>query len=135
MQFVEASNGWAIRSRLRDRIGAGERAWRVHLALEEGNGRYDGLMWMDTRVHADSIENCTDKPGNRKRISHLRRALNEFAGRVDVVIVSGEPGVSYGTAQPRIAEGGRAGTYWQVLELDVESGHFEVILRTKKTSE
>jgi hypothetical protein len=63
---------------------------------------------------------------------HLRRALDEFEGRVDVVIVSGTPGVSYGTAQPWIPEGGRFGTYWQVIDFEGQTGHFEVVLRQQE---
>lgn len=92
-------------------------------------GTRDGLLWMNTRVHADPIDQWQEKAGNRRRMVHLRRALDQFAGRVDVVIVSGTPGVSYGTAQPWIAEGTRAGTWWQVTELDDTVGHFEVVLR------
>lgn len=92
-------------------------------------GTRDGLLWMDTRNHADPIGQWQEKAGNRRRIVHLRRVLDQFEGRVDVVIVSGTPGVSYGTAQPWIAEGARAGTWWQVTELDDTTGHFEVVLR------
>lgn len=70
-------------------------------------GTRDGLRWMNTRVHADPIDQWQEKAGNRRRIDHLRRALDEFEGRVDVVIVSGTPGVSDGTAQPWTAEGAR----------------------------
>ena len=92
-------------------------------------GMKDGLMWMNTRHHADPPENWSTKPGNRKRIQHLERAQREFGGKVDVVIVSGIPGEGYGTAQPWIAEGGRAGTYWQITEFDAgDHGHFEVEL-------
>jgi hypothetical protein len=92
-------------------------------------GTRDGLLWMDTHEHADPIENWGNKPGNYKRIRHLKRALTELSGKVDVVIVSGEPGESYGTAQPWIAEGARAETFWQVSSFDEETGHFTVELR------
>jgi hypothetical protein len=84
---------------------------------------------MNTQTHADPIEKWKSKPGNQKRIRHLRRAVNEFGGRVDVIIVSGTPGESYGTAQPWVAQGARAGTRWQVTSLDDATGHFEVVLR------
>jgi hypothetical protein len=131
MQFVEAFKrlGYSLEAQRQDWSAANENGVCISLWMKE-MGVQDGLMWMDTRVHADPIGNWKDKPGNRKRIRHLRRALDEFGGRVDVVIVSGEPGVSYGTAQPWVPEGGRAGSYWQVLDLDEESGHFEVVLRT-----
>ena len=89
----------------------------------------DGLLWMNTRVHATALEDWRTRAGNQKRIQHLRQALDDQDGRVDVVIVSGTPGDSYGTAQPWVAEGARAGTWWQVTELDDATGHFEVVLR------
>lgn len=97
-------------------------------------GTRDGLLWMDTHEHADPIENWGNKPGNHKRIRHLKRALAELGGKVDVVIVSGEPGVGYGTAQPWIAEGARAGTFWQVSSFDAETGHFTVELRREASA-
>lgn len=130
MQFVEAFErlGYSVEAPRQDWSAANDQGVCISLWKKE-MGIQDGLMWMDTRVHADPIENWTNKPGNRKRIRHLRRALDEFDGRVDVVIVSGEPGVSYGTAQPWLAESGRAETYWEVLALDEDTGHFEVALR------
>ncbi|SFJ97726.1 hypothetical protein SAMN03159338_2819 [Sphingomonas sp. NFR04] len=94
----------------------------------------DGMPWMDTRVHADALENWQNKPGNRKRVLHLRRAVDEFDGRVDVVIVSGDPGVSYGTAQPWMDEGNRAGTFWKISNLDEATGHFEVALHRESVA-
>lgn len=92
-------------------------------------GTRDGSLWMNTRDHATPLENWQFKSGNQRRIQHLRKALAEHDGRVDVVIVSGDPGVSYGTAQPWLAEGKRTGTWWQITELDEATGHFEVALR------
>ena len=92
-------------------------------------GRRDGHLWMNTKVHANPDGRWQAKAGNRRRIRHLRRARDNFGGRVDVVIVSGEPGVSYGTAQPWIADGARAGSWWEVTDLEDDTGHFEVLLR------
>ncbi|MCL6741574.1 hypothetical protein LZ518_10565 [Sphingomonas sp. RB56-2] len=93
-------------------------------------GVRNGLMWMNTRIHADPPAKWASKPGNQKRIRHLERAKQEFGGKVDVVIVSGIPGQGYGSAQPWIVEGARAGTYWQITEFDAaDLGHFEVVLR------
>ncbi len=130
MQFVEAFNdlGYTVKAQRQDWSAEKEDGICISLWKKE-MGTRDGLLWMNTHVHADPIENWRQKPGNTKRIRHLRRALREFGGRVDVVIVSGEPGVSYGTAQPWLAEGERAGSFWQVTELDDETGHFEVVLR------
>ena len=135
MKFVEAfmSLGYDVAAPRQDwtaekRDGVCISLWRKEMGMREG------MPWMDTRIHADPLENWQHKPGNRKRIQHLRRAINEFGGRVDVVIVSGEPGVSYGTAQPWIDEGGRSGTTWEIVNLDEETGHFEVVLRRTEVS-
>lgn len=129
MQFVEAfeSLGYAIVNQRQD--WTAEKSDGVCITLwKKEMGVRDGLLWMNTKVHADPIEGWQGKPGNRLRIAHLQRARKEFGDRVDVVIVSGTPGVSYGTAQPWVAEGRRSGTYWQITELD-DTGHFEVVLR------
>jgi hypothetical protein len=129
-QFVEAFKmlGYEVEAPRQD--WTAEKADGVCISLwRREMGTREGLLWMNTRVHADPLEGWHDKPGNRKRIRHLRRAVNELGGRVDVVIVSGEPGVNYGTAQPWLAVGGRAGTYWEVTEFEEETGHFEVCLR------
>lgn len=129
MQFVEAFErlGYDVEAPRQD--WTAEKADGVCISLwRKEMGVEGGLMWMDTRVHAGPLQDWRDKPGNRKRIKHLQRAVNEFGGRVDVVIVSGEPGVSYGTAQPWLAQGSRSGTYWQVQSLNPDNGHFEVRL-------
>jgi len=130
MQFVEAFRelGYKVEAQRQDWSAEKEDGVCISLWKKE-MGTRDGLLWMNTHVHADPIENWGHKPGNIKRIRHLRRAMDELGGRVDVVIVSGDPGVSYGTAQPWVAEGARAGTFWQVTELDDETGHFEVVLQ------
>ena len=129
MTFVAAFKelGYAVEAHRQD--WSADNASGVCISLwKKEMGIRDGLMWMNTHVHADPIDNWGHKPGNRKRIRHLKRALAEFDGRVDVVIVSGEPGISYGTAQAWLAEGSRAGSYWQVTEFEEDTGHFEVRL-------
>jgi hypothetical protein len=129
MQFTEAFErlGYSVEAQRQDWSAENEQGVCISLWQKEMGVR-DGLLWMSTRVHADPLEGWENKPGNRKRIRHLRRALDEFGGRVDVVVVSGEPGVSYGTAQPSIAQGARAGTRWHISDLDDATGHFEVQL-------
>ena len=133
MQFVEAFNSLGYDVPNHRQAWSAEKPdgvcitlWKVEMGIR------DGLLWMDTRVHADPIENWGHKAGNTWRIDHLRRALDEFEGIVDVVIVSGKPGVSYGTAQPWVANGSRAGSYWKVSNFDEATGHFEVNLRQIK---
>jgi len=135
MKFVEAFNalGYEVENPRQD--WSAERDEGVCISLwRREMGTRNGLLWMNTRVHADPIENWGEKAGNQKRIQHLRRALESFGGVVDVVIVSGTPGVSYGTAQPWRADGLRAGTYWQVTAFDVATGHFEVQLHKPASS-
>lgn len=130
MQFVEAFErlGYIVEAPRQDWSAEKEDGVCISLWRKEMDAR-DGLLWMDTRTHAGPIDEWQDKSGNRKRIRHLRRALEEFGGHVDVVIVSGDPGVGYGTAQPWVAEGGRSGTFWEVTKLEDETGHFEVRLQ------
>jgi hypothetical protein len=117
MQFVEAFErlGYSVEAPRQDWSAEKEGGVCISLWKKEMGNR-GGLMWMNTHVHADPIDNWGHKPGNTKRIGHLRRARDEFGGRVDVVIVSGEPGISYGSAQPWVAERGRARSYWQVTD-------------------
>ncbi len=129
MQFVEAFEhlGYDVEAPRQD--WSAEKKDGICISLwKKEMGTRDGLMWVNTSVHADPIENWGTKSGNTKRIRHLRRALEEFGGRVDVVIVSGDPGEGYGTAQPWVAKDGRANTYWQITEFEAGTGHFEVVL-------
>lgn len=130
MQFVESFEklGYTVEAPRQDWSadkddGVCLSLWKKEMAFQ------NGMLWMDTRIHAGPNELWRDTSGNRKRIRHLRRAIDEFEGRVDVVIVSGEPGEGYGTAQPWLTEGKRAGTYWKVSELEERTGHFRVCLQ------
>ena len=124
MQFVEAFNS----------LGYQVPAWRTDWSAEKSDGVCLSLWtketdWknlvMDTRVHADPIESWGQKPGNRKRIQHARRALDEFDGWVDVVKIDGTPGESYGSASPWIpAE--RQGRVWRLVFLDDDTGHLRL---------
>ena len=80
--------------------------------------------WMDTRLHCDPIEGWAHKNGNGKRIGHLQQALEAFDGWVDVVIVHGTPGKSYGDATPWHPSQ-RRGARWRVEQCE-PSGHFVV---------
>lgn len=91
----------------------------------------DGSLSVDTREDGGPLNDWQTKTGNLKRIQHLERALKEFDGIVDVVIVQGVPGESYQSASPWIAEGARANTVWKVTDLDPETGHFVVVCEQK----
>jgi hypothetical protein len=82
MQFAEAFErlGYSVEAPRQDWSAQNDRGvcsslWRKELAVR------DGLLWMNTRVHADDLDGWRDKPGNRKRIRHLKRAFDEFGGR------------------------------------------------------
>jgi hypothetical protein len=57
--------------------------------------------------------------------------MSEFAGKVDVVLVSGKPGESYGTADPWLVE--KRGSGWVIASFDPTIGYFvaEVAPRPK----
>ncbi len=82
----------------------------------------DRLPWFDTREHANSYETWGDKIGNSKRIRHLSRALKDFDGRVDVVILKGTPGQGYGDADPWEVDKRKG--YWRIDSFDQDTGHF-----------
>jgi hypothetical protein len=124
MRFVEAFNS----------MGYDVPAWRTDWSAQKDDGICLSLWtketdWknlvMDTRVHADPIEGWGHKPGNRKRILHARRALNEFDGWVDVVKIEGVPGESYGSAAPW-EPNERQGRQWRVVFLDDATGHLRL---------
>jgi hypothetical protein len=81
----------------------------------------------DTRVHAKDWEEWGSKSGNKKRIRHATRALSDFHGWVDVVIVDGLPGEGVAKADPWI-EKDRKGKRWCVTYLEEETGHIRLEL-------
>ena len=135
MKFTEAFEALGYRLDAPRQDWSAEKDGGVCISIwkEELQSR-DGLLWLKTQLHGGPLHQWQAKAGNRKRTRHLRRALDQFDGRVDVVIVSGTPGVGYGTAQPWLGEGTRACTWWQVTELDDTTGHFELVLRQDRSS-
>ncbi len=57
----------------------------------------------DTRSDAQPIETWNHKQGFKRRLPHLARAVAEFDGYVDVVVVTGTPGEGHGDANPHRA--------------------------------
>lgn len=80
------------------------------------------LCTFDTRDDAQPIETWNRKAGFKRRHGHIARAVSELSGLIDVVIVSGEPGGSYGDAHPWKPEERKAG--WKITSFDPETGHF-----------
>jgi hypothetical protein len=120
MKFVEAFNS----------LGYDVPAWRTDWSAEKADGICLSLWtretdWnslvMDTRTHAGDIHKWGAKPGNKKRIGHARRALDEFDGWVDIVKIEGVPGESYGSASPWRPDE-RHGKQWRITFLDDSTG-------------
>jgi hypothetical protein len=85
--------------------------------------REPGRPWLDTRIHCGPIEKWGNAAGNKKRIEHISRAVKEFGGKVDVIIVRGRPGEGVDEAFPWRPEN-RKGHYWKISNFDPQTGHF-----------
>lgn len=70
------------------------------------------------------VEGWMHRPANKHRKKHIQRALDEFGGYVDVVILLGPPGERYGDAFPWDAS--RPGR-WRVTKL-YDTGQFDAEL-------
>lgn len=124
MKFVEAFNslGYEVPAQRTDWSAAKTEGVCISLWSKETDWK---ALVMDTRVHASPIEQWGHKPGNKKRIQHARKALEQFDGWVDVVKIDGIPDESYGVASPWLpAE--RKGFRWRVTFLDDETGHLRL---------
>ena len=83
-------------------------------------GRGEGAF--DTRHDAMPIDTWNHKPGFKKRLRHIQRAVDELDGRIDVVMVSGQPGHGYEDADPWKPELRKAA--WIIEYFEPETGHF-----------
>jgi hypothetical protein len=95
--------------------------WSREIKWGKGEGSFD------TRRDAMPIETWNTKPGFKKRVRHMQRAVDEFGGRIDVILVSGEPGMGYEDAHPWKPEV-RKGA-WFVEWFEPETGHFTARMR------
>jgi hypothetical protein len=82
-----------------------------------------GRPWLDTRIHCEPIEGWGHTIGNKKRIKHISRAVEEFNGNIDVVIVRGTPGSGVDDAFPWLPEN-RKGYCWRIADFEPLTGHF-----------
>lgn len=124
MQFVEAFNALGYRIENQRQDWSAEKTDGVCLSLWTKETDWK-LLTMDTRIHATDIQDWGNRQGNKKRIRHARRALDEFDGWVDVVKIDGVPGVGYGTAAPWIPSE-RKGYRWRITFLDDKTGHLRL---------
>ncbi len=83
----------------------------------------DGKPYLDLwKLHPNGGDWET-KSGHQKRIEHVMRAVDEFEGFVDVILVSGEPGEGYESASIWHPEK-RRNHHWRITKLDRETGYF-----------
>jgi hypothetical protein len=82
-------------------------------------------MVMDSRVSGSDIAIWGGKQGNKKRTAHAKRALTDFGGWIDAILVDGIPGVSYGKAFVWIPEE-RENRFWRVTFLDEITGQLRL---------
>lgn len=87
--------------------------------VAEGRG-----VSFDTRTDAQPIAGWGRKSGNRRRIKHLSKAVNELNGHIDVVVVHGTPGQGYLSASPWQRTAG-----WRIIYFDPETGHYAAEVR------
>ena len=124
MQFVQAFKvmGYDIENQRQD--WSAEKIDGVCLTLWTKETDWKSLV-MDTRVNAQDHAIWGAKFGNKKRIRHARRALDEFGGWVDIVKVDGDPGVSYGNAFPWLPVE-RMGRRWRITHFEEPTGHMRL---------
>lgn len=83
------------------------------------------LLSMDSKINGGPLEEWSKLPGNKTRIRHAHRAINEFDGVVDVVIVDGVPGNGVTNATPWVPSD-RKGLRWKITSLDPLTGHIRL---------
>lgn len=123
MKFTDAFHALGYRVAVPRQDWSAEREDGVCITLWTKELDWESMS-VDTRLHAGPNDLWRTKPGNRKGIAHLTRALDAFSGRVDVVTVHGEPGEGFGDASPWRPEE-RRGHTWRILAVEPERGHFQ----------
>jgi hypothetical protein len=104
---------------------------RLHWSASNENGVCISLCrseidWpslvFDTQIHAGPPETWNSAGDNKRRLD-LQRAIDEFDGRVDVVVVDGIPGNGVAGAHPwKIEE--RQNRHWRITDFQPATGHF-----------
>ncbi|MBA3896692.1 MAG: hypothetical protein H0X36_06080 [Sphingomonadaceae bacterium] len=88
----------------------------------------DEIAWQNLAKSDGSGENASDvwvsKPGNKKRAVHAKKALDDYDGWIDAVIVDGEYGTSVDKATPWRPED-RLGCRWRVQSISAQ-GYIEL---------
>src|SRR5438128_110283 len=78
MQYAEAFDKLGYRLDVPRQDWSAEKLDGVCISIwKKEMGSRDGSLWMDTRTHADPADQWQSKSGNKKRIRHLRRAIDD----------------------------------------------------------
>ncbi|MGV7121660.1 hypothetical protein [Sphingopyxis sp. 550A] len=101
-----------------------ENSTGVCITIWKRQMNWDDLSY-DTRLHKSSIDNWGSKSGNKRRLVHAERAIEEFDGWIDAILISGEPGVSYEDAQIWVPSE-KSGKRWRVVYIDMATGHLRL---------
>ena len=83
---------------------------------------FNGLPYCDLWELHPNGGAWEQKLGHSRRTRYLQRAINEFEGKVDVILVTGNPGESYESADPWIVSERGAG--WYISKFDPATGFF-----------
>jgi hypothetical protein len=97
--------------------------WEVEL-----KGKEPELRSLDTRDLSPPLEDCNGKPGFRKRICHIKRAIREFDGVVDIIIIDSNPKEEWGVKRKRKLSYPclNKDRRWRVTYFESDTGHFVV---------
>ena len=125
MQFVEAFEelGYKVPNPRQDWSaekpdGVCITLWKADVNWVPPPPKFD--LWKLAEPGQNEWENL---PGHSKRTRHLQRAMSDFDGKVDVVIVGGTPGEGYGTADPWLLQQRKNHT-WRLTKFDEATGFF-----------
>jgi len=91
--------------------------WRKELMHEDGRPYLD--LW---KMYPEGNEWWEDKSEHKRRTRRLERAIDEFGGRVDAILLSGEVGKSYGNADPWDVR--KRSGHWRIARLCRQTGYF-----------
>lgn len=124
MRFVEAFNSLGYEVPVPRTDWSSEKADGVCLSLWKSEVDWAAPPSFDLfKLHTPGQTDWENLPGAQKRARHLGRAMEEFDGWVDVVLLTGVPGEGVKSADPwRATE--RKGHRWCVTGFDAGSGFF-----------
>ena len=127
MQYVEAFNslGYEVPNPRQDWSaekpnGVCITLWKTEVAWTPPPPRLD--LWEKAEPGTKEWEELA---GHKRRTKHLARAVAEFDGWVDVILVTGTPGEGYGNADPWLPKQ-RANHGWRIQRFDEATGFFSV---------